>query len=275
MTAQVGDMEIEWIGGVIFASVVIAAVVATVAFWIMFRLLSLNPSIESLRVASALVMGIAACGMHYTGMYSAVYHYQTKSVATASTITSISASLGCLVAGILVSIFIIILIMADNRIHYTKVSRTVEKYERLITEMEAGTSPELRVFVDRFNNSRITSCNTFTKNTIASQSLGAGHGRGSVNSVSHVPAGCGTTSGQKPAARKDTPGSARKSTSIHITSQDNNDICPTSAKFSSIVEEFTSDNSDCPSNAIKRWSDRPLSPVLEGSNFKCMNENKE
>jgi len=149
MTAQVGDMEIEWIGGVIFASVVIAAVVATVAFWIMFRLLSLNPSIESLRVSSALVMGIAACGMHYTGMHAAVYHRTTVAKSITSTISTTDASTGCLVAGVLVSMLLIMIIIADNRSHFSKSIYIIQKYDTLLADMERAPVSELKSYFDR------------------------------------------------------------------------------------------------------------------------------
>lgn len=49
--------------GLFGLSVLIALVAATVALW-----LALTPQRFSLRVAAALIMGIAICGMHYTGM---------------------------------------------------------------------------------------------------------------------------------------------------------------------------------------------------------------
>ncbi|MFV3131658.1 MHYT domain-containing protein [Niveispirillum sp. KHB5.9] len=49
--------------GLFALSVVIALVAATVALW-----LALTPQRFSLRVVAALVMGVAICGMHYTGM---------------------------------------------------------------------------------------------------------------------------------------------------------------------------------------------------------------
>ena len=53
---------------IVAASVVIAIVAATVAFWIAFNLGS-----GWQRRASSLVMGVAVCGMHYTGMAAAVF----------------------------------------------------------------------------------------------------------------------------------------------------------------------------------------------------------
>ena len=53
---------------IVAASVVIAIVAATAAFWIAFNLGS-----GWQRLASSLVMGVAVCGMHYTGMAAAVF----------------------------------------------------------------------------------------------------------------------------------------------------------------------------------------------------------
>jgi NO-binding membrane sensor protein with MHYT domain len=61
--------HIVWDEGVIASSIIIALVASTAAFWILFRLLSLYPQMEILRIVSSLVMALAVCGMHYTGMY--------------------------------------------------------------------------------------------------------------------------------------------------------------------------------------------------------------
>jgi NO-binding membrane sensor protein with MHYT domain len=72
MSAFRFEGEIHWNYGIIAASCFIAVIVATVAYWILFRLLSIFPNKEFLRIVSAAVMGIAVCGMHYTGMAAAM-----------------------------------------------------------------------------------------------------------------------------------------------------------------------------------------------------------
>jgi NO-binding membrane sensor protein with MHYT domain len=59
--------KMNWNVGIVATSVVIAVVAATVAFWILFRLLALYPHYEILRIAGAVVASIAVNGMHYTG----------------------------------------------------------------------------------------------------------------------------------------------------------------------------------------------------------------
>lgn len=61
--------------GLVTLSVIIAIIAATAAFWILFRLLSLFPSKESLRLVVSFVMAIAVCGVHYTGMAAVSYTY--------------------------------------------------------------------------------------------------------------------------------------------------------------------------------------------------------
>eukprot|EP01036_Dinobryon_divergens_P041998 gene41998-55732_t len=91
MMAQDTGLSMSWNAGIVFASVMIAVVVSTVAFWIIFRLLSLYPKYEALRVASALVMGVAVCGMHYTGMNGATF-YRTDDKPKAESISVDQAS---------------------------------------------------------------------------------------------------------------------------------------------------------------------------------------
>jgi NO-binding membrane sensor protein with MHYT domain len=55
-----------WNWGLVGASVVIAIVAATAALWLAFRINS-----TSARLLAAVVMGIAVCAMHYTGMAAA------------------------------------------------------------------------------------------------------------------------------------------------------------------------------------------------------------
>src|SRR5260370_28460326 len=68
------------------ASLVIAVVAATVALWLAFNL---RGNLQ--RFGSAIVMGIAVCGMHYTGMY-AVRMEHTKEAVPATAAISLSPS---------------------------------------------------------------------------------------------------------------------------------------------------------------------------------------
>ena len=59
---------IRWDLGIVGASAVIAVLAATAALWLAF-----NTQGRMLRGAAALVMGIAVCSMHYTGMAAAEF----------------------------------------------------------------------------------------------------------------------------------------------------------------------------------------------------------
>lgn len=69
------DMALD--GRVVAASCVIALGTATAAFWILFRALTFWQDSQALRVASALIMGVAVCGTHYTGMAAATYTHSS------------------------------------------------------------------------------------------------------------------------------------------------------------------------------------------------------
>lgn len=73
MASMMFDGQIRWNAGIVALSVVIAMVASTAAFWILFRLLSIFPEMEWLRMASAFIMAVAVNGMHYTGMVAAEF----------------------------------------------------------------------------------------------------------------------------------------------------------------------------------------------------------
>jgi NO-binding membrane sensor protein with MHYT domain len=71
--ARTQYLHMTFNGGVVFASVVIAAFASFAALWIAFHV-----EREYLQVVSALIAGIAVCGMHYTGMAAASYQYMPE-----------------------------------------------------------------------------------------------------------------------------------------------------------------------------------------------------
>jgi NO-binding membrane sensor protein with MHYT domain len=79
MAAMQFHGNLVWNWGIVVASIFVAVFAATAAFWILFRLLSIFPGKESLRLMSAVIMGIAVCGMHYTGMEAANIIYDPHS----------------------------------------------------------------------------------------------------------------------------------------------------------------------------------------------------
>jgi NO-binding membrane sensor protein with MHYT domain len=65
MAAMIMKARISYDNTLFYASLVIAVVAATVALWLAFNL---RGNLQ--RFGSAIVMGVAVCGMHYTGMYA-------------------------------------------------------------------------------------------------------------------------------------------------------------------------------------------------------------
>jgi NO-binding membrane sensor protein with MHYT domain len=59
---------IQWDYGIVALSCVIAVVAATAALWLAFNTRTLG-----LRIVAALLMGVAVCSMHYTGMHAAEF----------------------------------------------------------------------------------------------------------------------------------------------------------------------------------------------------------
>lgn len=104
MAAMVMPAKISYDPTLFIASIVIAIVAATVALWLAFNL---RGNLQ--RFGSAFVMGIAVCGMHYTGMY-ALRLEPTKDVITDTGIALSPANMAYSVFGITFVILTLLLI---------------------------------------------------------------------------------------------------------------------------------------------------------------------
>jgi len=104
MAAMIMPAKISYDPTLFIASIVIAIVAATVALWLAFNL---RGNLQ--RFGSAFVMGIAVCGMHYTGMY-ALKLERTKDVITDSGIALSPANMAYSVFGITAVILTLLLI---------------------------------------------------------------------------------------------------------------------------------------------------------------------
>lgn len=140
LTSIVMDGTVEYQGGIVFLSVLIAAVTATVAYWILFRLLAVYPYIEALRLASSVIAMIATNGMHYTGMGAALYSYSEGKSKTAyhrlyADEPLVSEEMVAIVSIILAMAFLwltTIAILADLRAWLYNASLTVKRCDELI-----------------------------------------------------------------------------------------------------------------------------------------------
>ncbi len=77
MYAMTDSMIIRFLPGIFFLSVLIAIVAAEAALWLAIKS---NQGVlrtkMRLKMISALIMGAAICGMHYTGMYAAIFFHK-------------------------------------------------------------------------------------------------------------------------------------------------------------------------------------------------------
>jgi NO-binding membrane sensor protein with MHYT domain len=76
MAAMIMQAKISYDDTLFYASIAIAVVAATVALWLAFNLRG-----NWQRFGSAIVMGIAVCGMHYTGMFAVQLQHTKEAVA--------------------------------------------------------------------------------------------------------------------------------------------------------------------------------------------------
>eukprot|EP00428_Durinskia_dybowskii_P075363 CAMPEP_0170402718 /NCGR_PEP_ID=MMETSP0117_2-20130122/25712_1 /TAXON_ID=400756 /ORGANISM="Durinskia baltica, Strain CSIRO CS-38" /LENGTH=281 /DNA_ID=CAMNT_0010659615 /DNA_START=438 /DNA_END=1283 /DNA_ORIENTATION=+ len=137
MTALRFRGYIEWNVGIIAASIIIAYLASLVAFWILFRLLSLYPNNESLRVLCALTITCGVCGMHYTGMAAGRIitdadqgqnsdpHMSNASVALTGIVVGGAATFLCLAVA-----------LADLRYAVLRLSTELYKADALIKSLE-------------------------------------------------------------------------------------------------------------------------------------------
>ncbi len=65
---------ITYNGGILFAALFIGFSAAIIAYWLFFRLLSILPNIELIRIAVAVSGGIAICGIFYIAMLGTNFH---------------------------------------------------------------------------------------------------------------------------------------------------------------------------------------------------------
>lgn len=102
MEAMIMDATIRWNTNIVILSVVIAITAATVALWLAFNL---RGGLQ--RFGSAFVMGVAVCGMHYTGMSAVTLVANENS----TSVTQIGASLSSQTLGFMVFFITIVLLI--------------------------------------------------------------------------------------------------------------------------------------------------------------------
>ncbi len=121
---------------IVVASVVIAIVAATAAFWIAFNL-----GRGWQRLASSLVMGVAVCGMHYTGMAAAVFVPTGGASAGQATSTLLSDDLAYMVFG--VTLCILTLLSIVGRVVERRGAEELRRVQAELGKLVAERTAEL------------------------------------------------------------------------------------------------------------------------------------
>eukprot|EP01034_Spumella_vulgaris_P046864 gene46864-58447_t len=137
MWAMTFKGRILWNHGAIAGSLLIALIASTAAFWMLFRLLSLYQGMLILRLGCAIVMAIAVCGFHYTGMAAARFEYvpdfeANKTEAIWGAMPSKVAFNTTVIATLIFAFALMVLIVADLRAWLQATSDQLEKAEHLL-----------------------------------------------------------------------------------------------------------------------------------------------
>lgn len=184
--------EIVWEPGIVFVSCLIAAVAGIAAFLILFRLLSLFPDLEVLRLAAAIVMAIAVTVMHYTGMVAAEFRYDPNishpRLGDASVHDNM-AFYGALVASNIFLWLMIIFLLGDVRKMMNEKNRHLAEADTLLRRMaEENANNKFSNNIHSYLSHRSIQCSRENSicsvNTANWQHHGGGGGGGSINVTS-------------------------------------------------------------------------------------------
>ena len=102
----------------IVASIFVAVIGSLITFWMIFRLLSLYPYREGLRVLCSITMALICCGIHYVGMKAANLQYgilNNRTIKGRLRTSQVDAFHPTLVAALGLCAIIVIAILADLR----------------------------------------------------------------------------------------------------------------------------------------------------------------
>jgi len=194
MVAMRFDGYIEWNIGIVFTSVLIAVVVSIVGFWILFRLLALYPQRENLRVASAAVIALAVCSMHYTGMFGGRFYYQAGKLESQSVslVDSTTALYAALVMSLIVSWVMNILVLADIRAWYENSNKIILQTDAIFHTAATTPNAPVGTYYNRYTELRKISVAVAKSRSVApttgqpKQTVDAMKSRGGVGRKSSV-----------------------------------------------------------------------------------------
>ena len=154
MKAVIFSGEINSNVGIVAASIIIAIITATAAFWILFRFLAVYPHVEGYRILGAILMAIAMCGMHYTGAAAAQFDYTPD--AHNSTVTALMSSYIALMAtllfGVLYPFLVVFIMFADIRQWIYSRNSKMDRIDSLIKtyQLTAAMSRDKQFDIETF-----------------------------------------------------------------------------------------------------------------------------
>lgn len=155
MAAMKFPGRIVWDVGTIVGSCIIAFTAATAAFWILFRFLSTYTNREDLRLLSALLMAIAVCGMHYTGMVAAEFTLDSSVTIPHHTTMSVDDAFNAgVVVACCVSFVAAVIAFEDLRRTVAKLSYELGRADETIMHLPAGANSICLSHIQRYINKR-------------------------------------------------------------------------------------------------------------------------
>lgn len=131
MAALMLHEEISWNMNIVSLSVVIAIVASGAAIWLAFHLRHRHKGVFINRVAAALVMGLAICAMHYTGMSAASFQHEAHTMSGGVSELGLSIWVSATTLALLGIMLIISLVDSHFRTH-----RLTENLRQLNKQLE-------------------------------------------------------------------------------------------------------------------------------------------
>eukprot|EP00401_Gymnodinium_catenatum_P066577 CAMPEP_0117457476 /NCGR_PEP_ID=MMETSP0784-20121206/425_1 /TAXON_ID=39447 /ORGANISM="" /LENGTH=360 /DNA_ID=CAMNT_0005250945 /DNA_START=420 /DNA_END=1499 /DNA_ORIENTATION=+ len=153
MSAMRFQGKITWNYGYISASVIIAYIAATAAFWILFRLLTIYSTKEILRLSSSLLMALAVCGMHYTGSVAATFDFDPDGHEPSAGGDSWNISNHdalAMGAGLGLGLFVLIIAFSDLRFAVHRLSNELARADDLVLSLNLERHSAANQFVQRY-----------------------------------------------------------------------------------------------------------------------------
>jgi NO-binding membrane sensor protein with MHYT domain len=160
MMAMEFQGHVRYTGGIVFITVIVALVSAMLGYFTFYRLLSIFPSLDILRVAIAINGMIFSAQTHFIGLFSGTYVYDSDKPAVVSSENSISAYhllVGTLVTTVIFCLVMQIFVLSDLRAWLVRTSSQLHQADKVIDAMiqqhvdQHGSDPPSRDLINYFH----------------------------------------------------------------------------------------------------------------------------